>query len=78
MWDSSRIDRYTPDVEVPQHISYAVGLENTKKTLPFNYVSNPDISKKNIADILIFTNNWLRINISILVAEMSIQDIDWF
>ena len=28
MWDSSRIDRYTPDVEVPQHISYAVGLEN--------------------------------------------------
>ena len=26
MWD--RIDRHNPDVEVPQHIPYAVGLEN--------------------------------------------------
>ena len=28
MWDSSRIHTHSPDVEVPQHISYAVGLEN--------------------------------------------------
>ena len=35
MWDSSRIDTHSPDIEVPQHISYAVGLE--KNNLPKNH-----------------------------------------
>ena len=38
------IDRYTPDVEVPQHISYAVGLEKQEtsdyfKTLNLAFLS---------------------------------------